>query len=116
MLMPQEIEVWYVLPAIRKELAKAMSAKGIRQKEIARLLNTAESAVSQYLKEKRAMEIEFDSEIKQEIVKSAEKIIIDNSQLMTEMKRICEIARQKKVICQIHKAKGYSKECEVCLK
>ncbi len=116
MLMPQEIEIWYVLPAIRKELAKAMSAKGMKQNEIARILSLAESAVSQYLKEKRAMEIEFDSEIKQEIGKSAEKIIADNSQLMTELRRICEIARQKKVICQIHKARGHSKECEVCLK
>ena len=28
-MMPQEVEVWYVLPAIRRELAKAMKKKTI---------------------------------------------------------------------------------------
>ena len=91
MLMPQEIEVWYILPAIRKELAKTMLAKGMKQKEIASALNIAKSAVSQYIKEKRAKGIEFDSEMKAEISKSADTIINDIRQLMPEMKRLCEL-------------------------
>lgn len=116
MIMPQEIEVWYVIPAIRKELAKAMVARGMKQKEIARMLDLAESAVSQYIKEKRAKSIKLDSEMKDEISKSADAIINDSSQLMCEMKRLCDIARKKRVICKCHKEMGHSKECEVCLR
>lgn len=116
MLMPQEIEVWYVLPAIRKELAKAMSTKGMKQKQIAHLLDIAESAVSQYIKEKRAKEIEFDQDVKREIAKSADIIIKNKNQLMPELKKICELARKKRIVCRLHKKKGYSCECEVCLK
>ncbi|MFH1405899.1 MAG: hypothetical protein ABIG52_01635 [Nanoarchaeota archaeon] len=51
---PQEIEVWYILPAIRKELVLALKEKGHTQKEIASFLNVTEPAISQYTKEKRA--------------------------------------------------------------
>ena len=51
-LMPQEIEVRYILPALRKELAIELS-KDMKQKEVANILNITQSALSQYHKEKR---------------------------------------------------------------
>ena len=51
---PQEIEVWYVLPAIRKELVVTLKEKNLTQKKIAEFLNITEAAVSQYIKQKRA--------------------------------------------------------------
>ena len=61
---PQEIEVWHIIPAIRKELVVALKEKGNSQKKIADLLNLSEAAVSQYLKLKRAREIIFNADVK----------------------------------------------------
>ena len=36
--MPQEIEVWYIIPALRRELAKQMVEAGLTQKKIADLM------------------------------------------------------------------------------
>jgi predicted transcriptional regulator len=47
-LMPQEVEVWYVIPSIRRELALTMIEKGRTQKSIAKMLGVTEPAVTQY--------------------------------------------------------------------
>ena len=52
--------VWDVLPAIRAALAQELVKKGISQQEVARLLDMAPSAVSQYLSGKRGYRIVFD--------------------------------------------------------
>ena len=56
--MPQEIEVWYIIPALRREFASILKEKGFPQKQIAEKLKLTESAVSQYLKLKRAKDLE----------------------------------------------------------
>ena len=45
--LPQEIEVWYLIPAIRAELAKELLKEGINQTKIASILNITNAAVSQ---------------------------------------------------------------------
>ena len=72
--MPQEIEVFYTLPAIRREMAIAMKAAGRKQKEIARLLCVKESTVSQYMKDKKAVKITLDETLKKDAAKAAERI------------------------------------------
>ncbi|MFH1328275.1 MAG: hypothetical protein ABIH76_05470, partial [Candidatus Bathyarchaeota archaeon] len=57
---PQEIEVWYVLPALRREFAKAFLETGMKQKDIAKIMEINEPAISQYLKAKRAKEFQFE--------------------------------------------------------
>ncbi|HIH66091.1 MAG TPA: transcriptional regulator, partial [Nanoarchaeota archaeon] len=54
LLHPQELEVFYFIPAIRKELSVQMKKKGKGQREIANLLGITEAAVSQYISSKRA--------------------------------------------------------------
>ena len=71
---PQEVEVLYLLPAIRRELAIAMKKTGMEQKKIAELLCVTEPAVSQYFSSKRAQKIKFTKEILGKIQVSAEKI------------------------------------------
>lgn len=94
--MPQEVEVWYVLPAIRRELAKVMKTKTIKrendegkmmdhkitQKEIARMLGVTEPAITQYLLEKkgrrsRGDQVDIPDLILKEIDKSADKMIAE---------------------------------------
>ena len=70
--MPQEIEVWYVIPALRREIAKSMIEHyNMTQKQVSGLMNLTEAAVSQYLSSKRAKEIVFGSAVLNEIKKSA---------------------------------------------
>ena len=66
--MPQELEVWIVLPAIRKELAKVLvSEYHLSQRNAASAIGVTESAVSQYFKEKRGNDIVFDEDVLERI-------------------------------------------------
>jgi len=115
-VMPQEIEVWYLIPALRKELAKIFIKKyGLNQKKSAELLGITESAISQYLKSKRGGEIKFSKKEMNIIEKSAEKIIKEKN-AMKEIYDLCIRFRESKVICEIHKSqdKNIPKNCDVC--
>lgn len=113
---PQEIEVWYILPAIRKELVAALKGTGKTQKEIAKLLNITEAAVSQYIKEKRATEITFPQELKEFIRKAAQEIK-DPSSAFHQIQKISEHIKHSKVLCQLHaQIEGDLKGCDVCYK
>ncbi len=95
-MMPQEVEVWYVLPAIRRELAKVMKTKvvtrtnedgekvdhKVTQKEIARMLGVTEPAITQYLLKKKGQrsrgdQVSLPDHILKEIDKSADRMIAD---------------------------------------
>jgi len=113
---PQEIEVWYILPAIRKELVAAFKEKGKQQKEIAKLLNVTEPAVSQYVSEKRAKGITFPAEVKKFIKEAAEKIV-DSESAFHQIQTINEFIKKTKVLCQLHaQIEGDLKGCDVCYK
>lgn len=114
--MPQEIEVWYIIPCLRSEIAKNLISKGLPQKNIAKILGVTESAVSQYVKNKRASHLELESDIKSEIEKSSERLIKD-SNIITEMQGICKKIRKTQFLCKVHKQynKNISKDCRLCL-
>jgi len=95
-MMPQEVEVWYVLPAIRRELAKVMKTKvitrvdengekvdhKITQKEIARMLGVTEPAITQYLLKKKGQrsrgdQVSLPDSILKELDKSADNMITE---------------------------------------
>jgi len=105
MLMPQEIEVWYVLPALRKELAKIMvSEMKLSQKQAAEILGVTESAISQYKTAKRASRVQFDEKTLAELRKSAKRIAKDKSLLMREMVQLSKNIRKSQVLCKIHRS------------
>ena len=116
MLYPQEIEVWYVLPVIRKELAKELINYGLTQKQIAEKMNITEAAVSQYINEKRASLIVLDSEIKKAIEISAKNIAKNNSNIIREIQNINDLVWKNKTICKIHiqQDKSVKKGCSLC--
>ncbi len=114
LLQPQEIEVFYVLPAIRRGLAVCMKSDGKSQKEIAKLLGVTEPAVSQYMSSKRASQLKFNDKLKIAINESAKRITSEIS-LMREMQRLVHLVRSERVICQMHEALGGApKNCNVC--
>jgi len=114
---PQEIEVWYVIPAIRRELAEAMVAEGMLQKDIAAILGITSSAVSQYLHNKRAKMVNLDPHIKEEIKKVAKRARAgENIEIVKEINRFCEMCRAT-CLCQIHrKVDTVPEKCTGCFK
>lgn len=111
--LPQEIEVWYIIPAIRRELAKAFQKKGMKQREIARTLDITDAAVSQYFSSKRGTEVKFNQMIKKDLKQAAERIIKGGDTLV-EIQRICKSCRNDKICCYVHKHHGAPKNCKVC--
>ena len=132
-MMPQEVEVWYVLPAIRRELAKVMKTKVVRrlnddgemvdhkitQKEIARMLGVTEPAITQYLLKKkgrrsRGDQVVLPAIILKEIDKSADTMIEEYEKaresdedifesMTREINRIIRVMRDEKIMCDIHR-------------
>ncbi len=116
-VMPQEIEVWYLIPALRRELAKIfIKYHNLSQKEAAEILGITEAAISQYLKSKRGKEIKFSKKELEQIKKSAKRIIKDNDNTMKELYDLCVLFRESKVICNLHRKKdrSISKHCQAC--
>ena len=115
-LLPQEVEVWYILPALRKELTKAFVRKGKKQKEVAMLLNITQAAVSQYVKDKRGAEVDFPPVIQTEIEKSALHIMESPESYLLELMRLSNILKESKLICDIHKHCDAKVDgsCDIC--
>ena len=114
--MPQDIEVRYILPAIRRELARAfIQEHKMNQKEAANILGLTEAAVSQYRHSKRAKEVVFSDGIVNEIRVSADRILADRTnkqRLIAEIYRVSNLTTVKQILCDIHRAQ--SKELENC--
>lgn len=106
--LPQEIEVWYIIPAIRRELAKLLTEKyEFTQEKAADILGVSKAAVCQYLTKKRAVNVRFPLKIKGEIEKSA-KILANNPKLaLKEILRLLSVI--KKIRCSCGICKKYNK-------
>ncbi len=110
----QELEVWYIIPSIRKELSLALKNKGLKQVEIAERLGITKAAVNQYISKKRGNEIKLNNKIIEEIKLSAEKIK-NKIDAIREIQNLINIARKERIVCEIHKKinKDFN-ECNVC--
>lgn len=114
--MPQQIEVWYVIPSVRKALTRDLIKQGLSQKKASDVLGLTKSAVSQYVSKKRGNELTFTKEINEEIKKSAKKLVEDPKKLVEEMTRLCAFIKKTGFLCKIHKAHcPLIKECRACL-
>ncbi len=112
--LPQEIEVWYLLPALRRALAFEMARRGMKGVEIAELLGITKSAVSQYFSKARAVAVTFDAEMKKEIQASASRII-GGEDGATEMQRLIMLLKENKGICTFHhKMENVEASCDIC--
>jgi len=100
--LPQEIEVWYIIPAIRKELAGILTSEyGMTFEKAGNFLGITKAAVSQYLSKKRASKFKIPKEIKKEIKKSAEIISKHNRSALNEIQRILKLIREKGGGCNV---------------
>jgi len=113
--LPQEIEVWYIIPAIRKELARFLTRDyGLTYEKTGDILGISKAAVCQYLGKKRAAKIDIPGKIIKEIKKSSEIISEDNDKALQEIERILKFFRNSGCECEVCKKynKGILKMCE----
>jgi len=116
-LQPQEVEVFYILPAIRKELSVALKALGKSQKEIAGLLGVTEAAVSHYISSKRANDVQFPKEFIARIREAAPKIT-NHQSMIQEVQAILDSVKEDRFICRMHEqvTRDIPRGCNVCFK
>lgn len=103
MKAPCEDVVWYVLPAIRSELAKEL-AKVMSQKEISEILEITQAAVSQYVSNKRGSRIKLSDDVRAAIADLADDI----ARVGTGDPTLA--------ICEICKKIREDEHCEICPK
>lgn len=108
-MLPQEIEVWYIIPAVRKELARVLTSEYAFSYEKAGLaLGISKAAVSQYLSNKRANKIVLDVKTKKEIAVSASRIAENVKVTVGEIQRILKFMKENRCSCNV--CKKYNKE------
>ena len=117
--MPQEIEVRYILPAIRRELARILIQEHkLSQKEAANILGLTEAAISQYQHSKRAKEVVFSSKVVNEVRESAKRILADKNskqRVIAEMYRVTNLTNVKQILCDLHRAQSKDlASCNIC--
>lgn len=115
-LLPQEIEVWYVLPALRRELAAALIVRGLTQKAVAGLLGVTEAAVSQYVHSKRAQKVAFSAEFKKRVNEACGKIESKAWSGYEALQHLAQDFRLTKDLCKLHhELERVPSDCDICL-
>ncbi len=101
-VLPQELETFYVIPALRRQIAMAMNESGMKQKDIAAILGINTAAISQYKSRKRGEKVQLSLEIVQHIKQSAGRVT-DQLSYVRETQHLLQVIRSSGALCQIHK-------------
>ena len=116
---PCEIVVWYVIPAIRSELAKELLNLGMKQKDVSELMDITQPAVSQYITDKRGSGIKLDDDVRQMVKDFAKELYdgtADKSELIGRVCIICKRVDTADVINQLGLDKSkLNDDCKSCL-
>ncbi len=113
LLQPQEVEAYFVIPALRRELAVALKDQGLKLTEISKRLGVTPAAVSQYCHAKRA---DLDlGELMRTYIRTAATRVKDPLSSMTVIQQLLKLALREKVMCRVHEKIGtLPKGCAVC--
>ena len=121
MKIPCELIVWYVLPTIRRELARELvETHSMTQAEVARRFGVTDAAISQYLKKKRGSNPEMEhgigyEEFREEIARSAKIIKEGEADIVSETCRICGVVKESGMLSRIYEVQlGYRPPSCVC--
>lgn len=116
---PCEIIVWYVIPAIRSELAKELLRLGMKQKEVSELMDITQPAVSQYITDKRGSGICLKDNVKGMIHGFAKDLYEGNASKIDLVPRVCKICKKVEttdVLEQLGIDKSdLGEDCQSCL-
>ena len=116
---PCEIVVWYVIPAIRSELAKELLNLGMKQKDVSELMDITQPAVSQYITDKRGSGIKLDEHVRGMIKSFALELSTGEStkaDLIPKTCAICKNVKTSDVLEQLDICKDeLSEDCQSCM-
>ena len=116
---PCEIVVWYVIPAIRSELAKELLNLGMKQKDVSELMDITQPAVSQYITDKRGSGIKLDENVRKMIHEFARQLSEGEATKADLISRTCTICKHVKttdVFAQLNISKDdLGEDCQSCL-
>ena len=121
MLLPCEVAVRSLVPAIRSAIARELTQSyGLKQKDVARLLGVTQTAVSKYTRHVRGivLKIEDVEEIQptlKEIVVSLVNGHMTKYELVAKFCVACEIIRRKGLMCELCKLSDPSIDIQQCL-
>ena len=113
---PCEIVVWYVIPAIRSQLAKSLLELGMTQLKVSQLLDVTQPAVSQYVSSKRGSGIQLDNEIKANIKEFAKELVEGQAKkedIMYRTCNFCQSIKTKDIVSQLDLE--LSEKCQKCI-
>ena len=100
LLHPQEIEVYYIIPTIRRYFAIEL-AKTLPQKRVAEILGISSATISQYKSTKRGHKIILPESVIQKI-KILTPSVKDTYTYIQETQRLLKLCRQENILCNIH--------------
>lgn len=116
---PCEIVVWYVIPAIRSELAKELLNLGMKQKDVSKLMDITQPAVSQYITDKRGSGIKLDDNVKDMIKEFARQLSEGEATKVDLIPKTCNICKNVKtsdVLEQLNIDKSeLGEDCQTCM-
>ncbi|MCQ2078512.1 MAG: transcriptional regulator [archaeon] len=108
MKTPCEIVVWYVLPTIRREIAKELvETYHMRQADVGRVFGVTDAAISQYLKKKRGGSSLIEDSVHYpkflgEVKQSARLVHDGESNMSIEMCRLCKFIKTVGLLADIY--------------
>lgn len=123
MLIPCEVAVKCVLPAVRAMTARELIMKHkLKQVDVAKLLGISQPAISLYFRKKRgkAINLEYESDVVALIENFAASLAKDDlppKDFIVAFCEICRTIRAKGLMCKLHKSFDPTvdiKECGIC--
>jgi len=120
LLLPCEVGVKTVLPAIKALLARTIVEKhGMKEKQAAEILGLSQSAISRYVTKGRGniITIENVAEVQTLIDQMAAFLMHKPDQKMEILKlfcQTCKIIREKGLMCQLCQKNAYKTWIETC--
>ena len=115
MKIPCEIVVWYLLPTIRKELAKKLvNDFGYSQSKVAKTFGLTDAAISQYLKNKRGENIVVTADpnyhiVEEQLALSSKRIAEEGVDFAAEVCSICLAFKRSGILAKIYEVEFGSK-------
>lgn len=106
--LPQEIETWYIIPAIRNLISCSLIKEyDLSYDEVGKILGITRAAVCQYSKGKRAYKLKFPKEINPKILNSCKVLVKDETKAVEEINKILDYIRTQEIKFSINgKLKG----------
>jgi len=124
LILPCEIAVKSVIPAIRAAMAKELvEAYGLKQDQAAEILGVSQSAVSKYTRQVRGHVIKIDNiEDIQPLINNMINLLVEGNAKRTDLLglfcKICIAIRKKGVMCKFCRKTEPTiniEECSFCL-